>query len=238
VLAAANNRWGTAAEYTVLSAERAVPLAESASFDLGASLGVPALTAAHCLLVDGGVQDKTVLVSGGAGAVGHAAIELAFFLGAARVIATVSGEEKAELARTAGADPVINYRDADAAEQIREAAPDGVERVVEVALDANIELDLAVIAPNGVIVSYAADQDSIAALPVRQLMAPNVTLRFMLLYTVDAEELAAAIKTTVGAVEAGALTTLPLHRFPLYQIADAHDAVREGAIGKVLVDIA
>ena len=122
--AAWQRQWGTAAQYCVVPSEQAVPLPASASFELGASLGIPALTAYHCLLADGPIDGRAVLVAGGAGAVGHAAIELAQWAGA-RVIATVSGEEKAALARAAGADAVVNYRDDDAAEQIRAAAPDG-----------------------------------------------------------------------------------------------------------------
>ena len=102
-------------------------------FDLGASLGIPALTAHRCLFADGPVDGRTVLVQGGAGAVGHAAIELARWRGA-RVLATVCGDEKAALARAAGADVVVDYRREDAAERIRAEAPDGVDRIVEVAL--------------------------------------------------------------------------------------------------------
>jgi NADPH2:quinone reductase len=236
-MAARNNRWGTAAEYSVLPAERAIPLPDSASFELGASLGVPALTASYCLNTDGPVTGRTVLVSGGAGAVGHAAIELARHQQVGQVIATVSGAEKAELARAAGAHSIVNYRDADAIDQIRATAPDGVDHFVEVALHQNLELDIAVAAPQAVMVSYAADSSSVAEVPVRQLMAPNLTLRFMLLYTVPSPQLHEAIRRTVDAVAAGALTTLPIHRFGLEQIADAHDAVEQGAVGKVIVDL-
>ena len=234
-LAAYQRPWGTAAEYTVVPAEQAVPL--TAPDDLGASLGVPALTAHFCLLADGPVEGRTVLVPGGAGAVGHAAIELGKWAGA-RVISTVSSEEKAELARSAGADAVVNYRDDDAAEQIRAAAPDGVDRVVEVALDANLALDLDVVAPHAVITSYAASPDTEAVVPVRRLMGPGIVLRFMLLYTIPRAALRAAVQDVGRAVDVGALTTLPVHRFPLDRVADAHDAVEGGAIGKVVVDIA
>ena len=237
VLLAAHGSWGTAAEYTVVPAANAIPLPDNASFELGASLGVPALTASYCLSVDGPPAGLTVLVSGGAGAVGHAAIELARFEDAGHVIATVSGDEKAELARQAGAQTVINYRDADVVEQIRAAAPNDIDRFVEVALHENIELDLAVAAPHAVITSYAADDSSVAQVPVRRLMAPNLTLRFMLLYTVPQQQLRDAIERTTRAVAAGARTTLPIHRFSLEQIADAHDAVEGGAVGKVVIEL-
>jgi NADPH:quinone reductase len=237
VLLAAHGSWGTAAEYTVVPAAHAIPLPDDASLELGASLGVPALTACYCLSSDGPVAGLTVMVAGGAGAVGHAAIELARFAHAGHVVATVSGAEKAELARAAGAQTVVNYRDRDAVDQIRSAVPDGVDRFVEVALHQNLELDLAVAAPHAVITSYAAEESSIAHVPVRQLMAPNLTLRFMLLYTVAPRRLREAIERTSEAVAAGALTTLPIHRFRLEQIAEAHAAVENGAVGKVVIDL-
>jgi NADPH2:quinone reductase len=237
VLLAAHDSWGTAAEYTVVPAANAIPLPDHASFELGASLGVPALTASYCLSADGPLAGRTVLISGGAGAVGHAAIELARFEDAGHVVATVSSEAKAELARKAGAQTIVNYRDEDVVAQIRAAVPYGIDQFVEVALHQNLELDLAVAAPHAVITSYAADDSSVAQVPVRQLMAPNLTLRFMLLYTVPQRQLRDAIERTTGAVAAGALTTLPIHRFSLEQIAEAHDAVEGGAVGKVVIDL-
>lgn len=237
VLMAAHSGCGTAAEYTVVPADHAIPLPEDASFELGASLGVPALTACYCLNADGPPAGRTVLVSGGAGAVGHAAIELARFEDAGHVVTTVSSPEKAELARQAGAQTVVNYRDADVVDQIRTAVPRGVDQFVEVALHQNLELDLAVAAPHAVITSYAADDASVAQVPVRRLMAPNLTLRFMLLYRVPHQQLRDAIERTTAAVAAGALTTLPIHRFRLEQIAEAHDAVEGGAVGKVVIDL-
>jgi NADPH2:quinone reductase len=229
--AAWQRQWGTAAEFTVLPAEQAVPLGD-ASFDLGASLGIPALTAHRCLFADGAVNGATVLVAGGAGAVGHAAIELARWGGAERVIATVSSEEKARLCERAHA--VVNYRDQDAAARIRELAPDGVDRVVEVALGANLELDLAVGATH--VVTYAGTPDDAVEVPVRRLMAANAVLRFMLVYTIPRDALRRAVADVSQAVREGALTTLPLHRFPLERAAEAHDAVQGGAVGKVLID--
>src|SRR6202044_982897 len=136
-LAAAGGRRGAAAQGTRGPGREAVPLPDGASFELGASLGVPALTAHYCLFADGPVKDRTVLVAGGAGAVGHFAIELAKRAGA-RVITTVSSAEKAALAEKAGADLVVNYRTAGAAEKIRAFGP-AVDRVIEVALGANLE---------------------------------------------------------------------------------------------------
>jgi len=225
-LAAWQSPWGTAAEYTVVPVEKAVPLGD-ASFELGASLGVPALTAYHCLFSDGPIEGQRVLVHGGAGAVGHYAIELAKW-GGAEVVTTVSSPEKAELASMA--DVVVNYREDGAAEKIGK-----VDRIVEVALAPNLALDLEVVNPHATIVSYAADQPT-AEIPVRAAMSANLTLKFMLLYTIPEPALHDAIGGVSKALEAGALTLLPLHRFPLAETAAAHDAVENGAVGKVVID--
>jgi NADPH2:quinone reductase len=230
--AAFGRRWGTAAQWTVVPARQAVPLPDGASFELGASLGVPAMTAHRCLFADGSVEGKTVLVAGGAGAVGHYAIELAKQAGA-RVAATVSGPEKAALAAKAGADLVVNYRDKDVIERVKAFAP-VVDRVVEVALGANLGLDLAVSGPSTVVVSYAADGPD-RVLPVRACMTANVTLRFVLLYGVPYDALDAAAAYVTAAVSAGALTELPTRRFPLEEVAAAHEAAEGGAVGKVIV---
>jgi NADPH2:quinone reductase len=232
--AANGQRWGTAAQWTVVPEQRAVPLPGDASFELGASLGVPAMTAHRCLFADGPLDGKNVLVAGGAGAVGHFAVELAKWAGA-RVASTVSTPEKAELATRAGADHVVNYRDRDAAEQVRAFAA-RFERIVEVALGPNLDLDLTVSGPETVIVSYAADGND-PVLPVRACMTANVRLRFILLYGVPQPALVQAAQDVAAAAAAGALTELPSHRFPLADIVDAHEAAEAGAIGKVLVDI-
>ncbi len=239
-LAAANRRWGTAAQWTVVPEHQAVPLSAGVSAELGASLGVPAMTAHRCLFADGPVDGQAVLVAGGAGAVGHFAIELAKHAGA-RVVTTVSGPEKAKLAADAGADLVVNYREPGAADQIRRFASEGteggeggVDRVVELALDANLQLDLDVIAPHAQIVTYAAtSQDPV--LPVRACMTANVLLRFVLLYGVPRPALEQAARDITTALADGALTELPVTRFPLAEIAAAHEAVEAGTPGKVLV---
>jgi len=234
-MAARDRQWGTAAEYSVIPADRAIPLPDSASYELGASLGVPALTAWYCLNADRPVDGQRVLVAGGAGAVGHAAIELARFGDAELVVATASTSEKLELARSAGADAVVNYREPDAADQIRAVAPDGVDRIVELALQANLELDLAVAAPYAHVVVYADDVHPQATIPIRRLMGANLTLRFMLLYVVRPEKLQEAIERVQAAVAAGALTPLPIERFPLERVAEAHDLVEAGAGAKKVV---
>jgi NADPH2:quinone reductase len=237
-MAARDRQWGTAAEYSVIPAERAVPLPDSASFELGASLGVPALTAWYCLNADRPVAGQRVLIAGGAGAVGHVAIELARFEDAGLVVATASAPDKLDLARAAGADAVVNYREPDAADQIRAVAPDGVERILELALQANVELDLAVAARYAHIIVYADDVYPDATIPIRRFMVANLTLRFMLLYMVRQKKMREAVDRVQAAVAAGALTPLPIERFPLDRIAEAHDLVEAGAgARKVVIDL-
>jgi NADPH:quinone reductase len=233
-LAAGGRRWGTAAEWTVVPEQHAAPLPDGSSPELGASLGVPALTAHRCLFADGPVEGKTILIAGGAGAVGHFAIELAVRAGA-RVVTTVSGPEKAKLAAAAGAQLVVNYHDADAVGQIRGFAGEGgVDRVVELALGANLQLDLDVTAPHAQIVTYAAEPRD-PVLPVRACMTANVTLRFVLLYGVPPAALEQAAQDITAALADGALTGLPVTRFGLDDIVAAQEAVEAGAVGKVLV---
>jgi NADPH:quinone reductase len=244
-MAARGRQWGTAAEYSVIPAQRAVPLADSASWELGASLGVPALTAWYCLNADrpigtraDGSGGQRVLVAGGAGAVGHAAVELARWGGAEVVIATASTPEKRALATAAGAHLVVDYRSENAASEIRSAAPEGVDRIVELALQANMELDLAVAAPYALIVVYADDVHPVASVPIRRLMLANLTLRFMILYAIREEKRLEGVAAVQAAVAAQALTPLPIERVPLQRVADAHDLVQEGAgAKKVVVDL-
>src|SRR5579859_5339815 len=231
-LAAAGRRWGTAAEWTVVPERHASPLPDGASFELGASIGVPAMTAHYGLFSDGPVTGQTVLVAGGAGAVGHFAIELAKRSGA-RVVTTVSSSEKAALAEKAGADLVVNHRSADAAQEIRAFAP-AVDRVIEVALGANLPLDLAVARAGTTIVTYAAEATD-PVLPVRACMSANVILRFILLYGVPAAALDRAAADITAALAAGDLTGLPVRKFTLADIAVAQEAAEAGVVGKVIV---
>jgi NADPH:quinone reductase len=249
-MAAAGRPTGTAAEFTVVPAERAAPLPDDAGFDVGASLGVPALTAHRALTVaedgprrlrPGALDGRVVLAAGGAGAVGHAVIQLARWAGAT-VISTISGPDKARLATAAGAHHVINYREGDPAAEIRKIAPDGVDIVAEVALGANLALDLAVLRTRGTISTYANDGGKPVELDVRQNMVLNTRFQFLVLYTVGPQALAAAAEDVAAAVGDSALPVgaehgLPLIRFPLDRTADAHRAVESGAVGKVLVDI-
>jgi NADPH2:quinone reductase len=241
---------GTAQEYTNLPAARVVRLPAGTSFDVGASLGVPAMTAHRALTVSedgptrlhpGALAGTVVLVAGGAGAVGHAAIQLARWAGAA-VVTTVSSPAKAALATAAGAHHVVNYRDGDAATAIRTVAPDGVDIVVEVAISANTQTNLDVIRSRATIAPYADDGGKPLTLAVRPNMIKNVRYQFVLLYSVGDSALMAAVEDITLALVDEALPVgedagLPLHRFPLADTAAAHQAVQDGAVGKVLIDV-
>ncbi|WP_406835682.1 NADPH:quinone reductase [Streptomyces sp. AHU1] len=249
-MAAAGRPTGTAAEFTVVPAEQAVPLPDEAGFDVGASLGVPALTAHRALTVaedgphrlrPGALDGKVVLAAGGAGAVGHAVIQLARWAGAT-VISTVSGPEKARLAGAAGAHHVIDYRGGDPAADIREITPDGVDIIAEVALGTNLALDLAVLRTRGTISTYANDGGVPVELDVPRNMVLNARFQFLILYLAGPEARAAAAQDVAAAVRDGALPVgeehgLPLTRFPLDRTADAHRAVESRTVGKVLVDV-
>ncbi len=158
------------------------------------------------------------------------------------MITTVSGDEKARLAHAAGAEHVVNYRSADALDQIRRLAPDGIDVVVEVAPAVNAALDAAVLAANGTVALYASDGGGEFDLSVGELMARNLRYQFVLVYTVPtaAKDQAVAdvsLAAADGALPVGDEAGLPLHRFPLDRAADAHAAVEGGAVGKVLIDV-
>jgi NADPH:quinone reductase len=241
---------GTAQEYTVVPAERVFPLPDAAAFDLGASIGIPGATAHRALTVaeggpsrlhPGALGGSVVLVAGGAGAVGNAAIQLARWAGAT-VIATVSTETKRKLAIAAGAQHIVNYTHADAAGQVLGIARDGVDLIVEVAVGANAELDHAVLRPRGTVSIYANDGEEPVALDVRRSMGLNLRYQFVLLYTVGWDLIAAAAGDINRAIEDGAFAVgadsgLPLHRFALEETRAAHAAVERGAVGKVLVTV-
>jgi NADPH2:quinone reductase len=242
---------GTAQEYTVLPSARVVRLPEGVGMDVAASLGVPAMTAHRALtvhesgparLAPGTLDGRTVLVAGGAGAVGHAAIQLAVWAGAT-VITTVSSDEKAALARAAGAQHVLRYTEGDIAEQIERLAPSGVDHIVEVSIAANAALDLRLLANHGSIAFYADNGGDEARVPIRYAFAKNARLQGLLMYTVGDTALAAAARDITEALRDGALPVgeaagLPLTWFPLDQTAAAHDAVEQNAVGKVLIDVA
>lgn len=234
LLAAHDSKWGTAAQWAVVNQDRAIGLPDEVSFELAATLGVPAVTAANCLLGDGPIVGKDVLVAGGAGAVGGCAVQMARWQGA-RVAASVSGEVKSEMARQAGADLVVNYRESNAIEQLQMWSSK-IAHIVELNLGANLELDLGVCVPGTSIVTYAADGDD-PVLPIRRLMAAGVSIRFMMLYTLPAPVLAAAVEVVSAALIAQALRLPKVQVFELADIVAAHKAQEAGPLGRILVAI-
>jgi NADPH2:quinone reductase len=228
--------FGTSAQHVVVPAAQAVPLPAGTSFEAGACLGVPALTAHRCVFADGPVAGRTVLVTGGAGAVGRYAVQLAALAGA-RVIATASGPEKQRSAREAGAQHVVDNREPGAAEAVAGiAGPDGVDRVVDVAFGANLAFTSAVLAPNGTIATYGSDADPQPRLPFYPLMRRGVVIRTVLVFVMPPAALATAIEEVTHHLEAGALSHPVAITYSLDDVAKAHEAVeRGGRPGRILL---
>ena len=228
--------FGTGAELTVQPSGHAVRLPENTSFEMGAGLGVPAMTAHRCVFADGPVTGKTVLVTGGAGAVGHYAIQQAK-LGGATVISTVSSAEKASIARAAGAGHTINYREGDTAARIFEATGgQGVDHIVEVDMAANFLVSQEVLKSSGVLAVYSAGSAQGPAVPLK-FRSTNVTVRMVLVYDMPEPAKTAAVSDITAWLEQGKLTAFDGPHFPLEQLKDAHLAVEGGVTGKVIIDV-
>jgi len=233
-----DSAYGTASEYTVQPAKHAVPLPESASFSDGACLGVPAMTAHRSVFADGPVTGKTVLVTGGAGAVANYAIQMAK-LGGARVFSTISSEEKARIAQDAGAEATINYRTEDVTARINELTDDlGVDRIVEVEFPANFDVSRKVIADNGSIAVYGFGDGSTPhpGVPFR-FRRSNINVRFVMVYTMPGEAKKEAVDDITQWIANGQLTHLHGPHFGLDEAVQASRAVESHAIGTVMLDV-
>lgn len=223
-----NRPFGTCAEYIALSEFQAPRLPDAASFADGACLGIPALTAHACLFNDGPLDGRTVMVTGGAGAVSLYAIRMAKRAGA-RVLTTVSGPEKAALALEAGADHAVNYRTEDVAASVTELTEGyGLDHVVDLEIGSNIDAMAQVIRPNGVIVGYGSAAIREPALPFYALMFKRVTLRTELVYLLPEAPRRQAIAYLEEALEAGALSHAVSASFALDDVASAHGMVEAG----------
>jgi len=229
---------GTAASHVVLPESQAVPLPDNVPGEVGACLGIPALTATHAVLTDGGVEGQSVLVAGGAGAVGHYAVQMARLLGARQVIATVSSPTKADLARAAGADVVIDYRRENVVDRIREATRGaGVDRVVEVDIAANAAIDMEVIRPNGIWVVYGSGARQFN-LPFFPMISRNILVRFFIVYHLSDADRLRANAVLDDFLRRHLLKHNIALRLPLASIAQAHELVESGtAVGNVVVSI-
>jgi NADPH:quinone reductase len=241
---------GTAQELALIPAEHVVRLPDLASFDLGASLGIPFMTAHRCLtvsedgpaeLLPGVLAGRAVLVAGGAGAVGNATIQLARWAGAT-VITTISGAHKAELAAAAGADHVINYKTQDVVDEVRRIRPAGVDSIVEVSAGLNAAINAAVLARHGTVAVYALEGATDLSVPIFPLLVSNGRWQFVFIFTAPLHRKAQAVKdigaaVASSAVRAGPAAGLPLHHFPLERAKDAQIAVKRSTVGRVIIDV-
>ncbi len=238
-----NGQWqrplGTAAEYIAVPNVQAPHLPDNTPFEAGACLGIPAMTAHRCVFADGPVVGQKILVTGGAGAVGHYAIQLARW-GGAKVIATVSGPEKARHAQAAGADRVVNYRHEDVTAAVNDFTQgQGVDRIVEIEFGGNLQTSLACLKQNGVIATYASSAVMEPKLPFYPMMFQGVTVRMVLVYILPEAARRQSIQDINHALAQGALVHAIAETYPLARIADAHKAVESGKmIGNVVVSVA
>ncbi|WP_136659914.1 NADPH:quinone reductase [Nitratireductor sp. XY-223] len=234
----AGRAYGTASEWISLPAAQVFELPEPLGFAEGACLGIPALTAFHAVFADGSVEDRTVLVTGAAGAVGHFAAQFAR-AGGARVIATVSSAEKAAHVRAVGVRDIVLRHDEDVAGRVMElTGGEGVDRVVEVDFGANLEQTRRIIRPHAVIAAYSSTAVPEPVLPYYDFAFRGATLRFIqgFLLTPDVVDAAQALISDMAAN--GALHVAIARRFPLERIAEAHEHVESGeAIGNVVLEI-
>src|SRR6202171_1562987 len=222
--------FGTAAEYIALAEHLVTPLPDNVSFAAGATLGIPCMTAWSCLFGDGPIAGQTVLVTGGAGAVGHYAVQLAKW-GGARVIATVSSAFKAEQARLAGADLVIDYKTVDVtAKTMAFTERRGVNRVVDVDFGGNIATTLKMMAMNSTIAVYATNGNRSPAVPMRELMERCVALRALVLFALPPPLLAAAQADISKWLAAGTRIHNVAAQFALSETAQAHLAVEKPSL--------
>ena len=229
--------FGTAAQYAVTPSPRAFTLPMAVSFEVGAGLGVPAMTAHRAVFGCGAVRGKTVLVPGGAGAVGFYAIQLAKW-GGATVIATVSGAAKAAEALRAGADHVVNYRVDNVADRVMAlSAGAGVDHIVEVDFGANLASSLAVIKPNGSLATYASMTTPQPSIAFYAWMNKNVQLLWVFVYEMSQAAMDEAARDVNAWLVSGHAQHPKVHPYPLERAADAHGSVEAAAVGKVVINI-
>ncbi len=226
---------GTACEWVCLPSAQAVPLPDAVSDEAGACLGIPALTALHSVLMDGGVAGKTVLIAGGAGAVGHYAVQMASQLGAARVLTTVSTPEKEALARAAGADEVIRYKSEPLVERVKAlTAGRGVDRIIELDMATNGASNLEMLRESGECVVYGSSAPALQ-LPFFPLLAKNIQLRFFIVYHLSPADRARAVATLTRMLERGTLQHSIGARMTLADIVRAHERIERGEVTGNLV---
>ena len=231
-------RFGTAAEYVAIDAKRAPKLPDAASFDVGACLGIPVMTAHRCVFADGDVAGQTILVTGGAGRVGHYAIQWASQAGAT-VIATASNDQDRNTCLSAGAHHVVNHRSDNVVAEIM-AASNGelVDRIVDVEFGANLPTSIEVLRIGGTIATYSSTQVTEPKLPFFLLMYKDITIRCVIVYAMPEEAKEHAIADIDTALSAGALRHRIAHTLTLEQIVESNELIEQGTIrGAVVLSI-
>ena len=236
-----NAQWGrafgTCAEYICLPEAQVAPLPDGADFAAGACLGIPAMTAHQALFSDGEIKNKSVLVTGGAGAVGHYAIQMAKWAGA-RVATTVSSDEKAKLAKDAGADLVINYKTEDVAKKVLEFAKGGVDRVIEVDFGGNLDTNIKAVKLNGTIASYASMGNPEPKIPFYTMMRRGIAVDLVFVYMMKPEERAKAIADLGALLKEGRLKHNVARHFKLDELVAAHELQETNRIvGNIVIDV-
>jgi NADPH2:quinone reductase len=231
-------RFGTAAEYVAIDQSRAPRLPDNTDFEVGACLGIPAMTAHRCVFADGSVNGRSVLITGGAGRVGHYAIQWASQAGAT-VIATASNDEDVAACRSAGAHAVVDHRDGGFAESVLEAnGGDPVDRVIDVEFGANLATTLKVIRTGGTVATYSSTVVPEPALPFFEMMYKDLVVRFVIVYAMPETAKRFAIADIEKALEHGSLRHRIAARLPLERIAEANELVEQGNIrGSVIIGI-
>lgn len=229
---------GTCAEMIALPSDQAVSLPDETSFEAAACLGIPASTAYYGMLCDGSVENQTVLVTGGAGAVGYYGIQLAKWSGAT-VITTVSGDEKAKVASDAGADLIINYREEDVVSAIKDFTNDeGVDRILEVEFGGNLSVSEEVIKPNGTVAAYGSVAVMEPSLPFYNLMFKGVKLNTYLIYIVSESDRSMIVNGLNEAMNDGALNHIIAESYALDDIINAHQSMESNqVIGNIVINI-
>jgi len=237
-----NGQWqrpfGTAAQYIALDEGLVHPLPDNVSFTAGAALGIPALTAAYAVLKDGPVDGETVLIHGAGGTVARLAVQIAVDSGA-RVIATTGDMTKADSISQAGAMVVLDYRDPDLTAAVAAVAgPEGLSRIIDSEVGANLATSIDILRPKGTIVGYGSVLKPIAELPFLKMMFKNITLSSILVYLLEAEEATAYAEIVNDMLVRGALNVPVDTVLPLAEAARAHDLVEKGGRkGAVILEI-
>ena len=235
-----NGQWkrpfGTAAQYIVLPAAQAVTLPSNVSYEAGACLGIPAMTASHAVTLSGAASGKTIMISGGAGAVSHYAIQFAKERGAT-VVVTVSSPEKARIATEAGADHTIDYKSENVGERVLTLTGNrGADALIELDLTANARLMPAVLRPHGTVVIYGTMPE--ATIPAAFCLVNSITLKFFLVYELSPAEREAAIAEIQRMIGENRLIHNVAKTFPLADIFAAHEAVESGKMpGNVVLTV-